>query len=67
MHGRVVRIEVEPGQTVEVGQTLLVMEAMKMEHRLAAPCAGRVAQLQATVGEQVAARRLLAQIEATSA
>ncbi len=67
MHGRVVRIEVEPGQTVETGQTLLVMEAMKMEHRLAAPCAGRVAQLQATVGEQVAARRLLAQIEAASA
>ncbi len=67
MHGRVVRIEVEPGQTVEVGQTLLVMEAMKMEHRLAAPCAGRVVQLQATVGEQVAARRLLAHIDATSA
>ncbi len=67
MHGRVVRIEVEPGQTVETGQTLLVMEAMKMEHRLAAPCAGRVAQLQVTVGEQVAARRLLAHIDATSA
>jgi geranyl-CoA carboxylase alpha subunit len=67
MHGRVVRIEVEPGQTVEVGQTLLVMEAMKMEHRLAAPCAGRVVQLQVTLGEQVAARRLLAQIDAVSA
>ena len=65
MHGRVVRIEVESGQTVEAGQTLLVMEAMKMEHRLAAPCAGRVSQLQAAVGEQVAARRLLAQIEVT--
>jgi biotin carboxyl carrier protein len=38
------------------------MEAMKMEHRLVAPCAGRVALLQVTVGEQVAARRLLAQI-----
>jgi geranyl-CoA carboxylase alpha subunit len=67
MHGRVVRIAVEPGQTVETGQTLLVMEAMKMEHRLAAPCAGRVAQLLASVGEQVAARRLLAHIDATSA
>ena len=67
MHGRVLRIEVETGQTVEAGQTLLVMEAMKMEHRLAAPCAGRVAQLQAAVGEQVAARRLLAQIEPAAA
>ena len=63
MHGRVVRVDVATDQTVEAGQTLLVMEAMKMEHRLVAPFAGRVAQLQAAVGEQVAARRLLAQIE----
>ena len=63
MHGRVVRIEVQAGQAVAAGQTLLVMEAMKMEHRLVAPCAGQVQSLQARVGEQVAARRVLAQIE----
>ena len=62
MHGRVVRIEVQAGQAVAAGQTLLVMEAMKMEHRLVAPCAGQVQSLQARVGEQVAARRVLAQI-----
>lgn len=57
------RVEVQPGQPVQAGQTLLVMEAMKMEHRLVAPCSGRVAHLQALPGQQVAARHLLVQIE----
>jgi len=64
MHGRVVRVEVAPGQSVEAGQTLLVMEAMKMEHRLLAPMTGQVKALHAQAGEQVAARRVLAEIEA---
>jgi len=63
MHGRVVRVEVAPGQRVQAGQTLLVMEAMKMEHRLLAPIAGQVKGLHAQAGEQVAARRVLAEIE----
>jgi biotin carboxyl carrier protein len=42
------------------------MEAMKMEHRLLAPVAGQVKSLQAQVGEQVAARRLLAEIDANA-
>ena len=66
MHGRVVRVEVTPGQTVAAGQTLLVMEAMKMEHRLLAPIAGQVKGLHAQPGEQVAARRVLADIEAAA-
>ena len=66
MHGRVVRVEVTPGQTVAAGQTLLVMEAMKMEHRLLAPIAGQVKGLHAQPGEQVAARRVLAEIEAAA-
>ena len=64
MHGRVVRVEVAPGQSVQAGQTLLVMEAMKMEHRLLAPIAGQVKGLHAQAGEQVAARRVLAEIAA---
>ncbi len=64
MHGRVVRVEVAPGQSVQAGQTLLVMEAMKMEHRLLAPIAGLVKSLHAQAGEQVAARRVLAEISA---
>ena len=64
MHGRVVRVEVAAGQSVEAGQTLLVMEAMKMEHRLLAPLAGQVKALHAQAGDQVAARRVLAEIDA---
>lgn len=66
MHGRVVRVEVSEGQAVDAGQTLLVIEAMKMEHRLLAPRAGRVKRLSAQAGEQVAARRLLAEIDSPS-
>ena len=66
MHGRVVRVEVAPGQSVQAGQTLLVMEAMKMEHRLLAPIAGQVKGVHAQVGEQVAARRVLAEIAAAA-
>jgi len=62
MHGRVTQVLVQAGARVEAGALLLVMEAMKMEHRLHAPRAGAVAALHARVGEQVAARQLLAEI-----
>lgn len=42
MNGAVVALLVEAGQTVARGDALLVMEAMKMEHAIRAPCAGRV-------------------------
>lgn len=64
MHGRVVRVEVNEGDRVEQGDVVLVLEAMKMEHRLQAPRSGQVRQLQVAVGAQVAARQVLAQIEA---
>jgi len=62
MHGRVTQVLVELGQTVEAGTLLVVMEAMKMEHRIHAPRAGTVSALQARVGEQVAARAALADV-----
>ena len=40
MHGRLIALAVEDGQTVEAGQRLAVVEAMKMEHALTAPRAG---------------------------
>ncbi len=64
MHGRVVRVEVALGDAVEQGAVVLVLEAMKMEHRLLAPRSGRVRELKVTPGQQVAARQLLAHIEA---
>jgi biotin carboxyl carrier protein len=52
MPGKLVRLLVEPGQPVEAGQGLLVMEAMKMENELKAPRAGRVREVH--VGERQA-------------
>jgi geranyl-CoA carboxylase alpha subunit len=62
MHGRVTQVLVELGQAVEAGTLLVVMEAMKMEHRIHAPRAGTVSALHARVGEQVAARAALADV-----
>lgn len=53
MNGTVVAILVEPGEKVELGQTLMVMEAMKMEHSLKAPAAGSVSEFYFKAGELV--------------
>jgi 3-methylcrotonyl-CoA carboxylase alpha subunit len=53
MNGTVVAILVEPGEQVELGQTLMVMEAMKMEHSLKAPAAGSVSEFYFKAGELV--------------
>ena len=53
MNGRLVALAVEDGETVEAGQRLAVVEAMKMEHALVAPHAGVVRDLDANVGDQV--------------
>ena len=59
MHGRVVRLHVQAGDTVKAGQLLLVMEAMKMEHHLHAPKDGTVARLEVSDGMQVAKGKVL--------
>ena len=63
MPGVIRRVDVEVGHEVVVGDVLLVLEAMKMEHNVTAPAAGVVAELRAAVGEQVEAGFLLAVIE----
>jgi 3-methylcrotonyl-CoA carboxylase alpha subunit len=54
MHGKVVAVFVGPGDRVEKGQRLAVVEAMKMEHVLTAPADGEVAEVAAEPGAQVA-------------
>ncbi|RQV55722.1 acetyl/propionyl/methylcrotonyl-CoA carboxylase subunit alpha [Burkholderia cenocepacia] len=54
MPGKVIAVLVEPGQKVEAGTPLIVMEAMKMEHTIGAPSAGVVAEVLYGVGDQVA-------------
>ena len=63
MHGCVQDIAVAVGDRVEAGQTLAVMEAMKMEHRLDAQVSGVVKAVHAAVGEQIAAGLVLLEIE----
>ncbi|WP_225783281.1 acetyl/propionyl/methylcrotonyl-CoA carboxylase subunit alpha [Xenophilus sp. Marseille-Q4582] len=63
MNGRVVAVLVAEGDEVEAGQPIVTLEAMKMEHVHAAPVAGRVRLLAASVNDQVAAHRVLAEIE----
>jgi propionyl-CoA carboxylase alpha chain len=60
MPGTVVRVEVAAGERVEAGQPVLVLEAMKMQHTVAAPQAGTVTELSVAVGDQVAAGEVLA-------
>ncbi len=54
MPGKVVSFAVKPGDAVKAGQALAVMEAMKMEHTIAAPKDGMVAELLYAPGDQVA-------------
>ncbi len=51
--GKIIDLRVKVGDTVSKGQALLVLEAMKMEHTLAAPADGTVKSLRYAVGEQV--------------
>ena len=51
--GRIASVAVAPGDTVEAGQTLLAVEAMKMQNELRAPRAGTVTRVPAGVGATV--------------
>jgi 3-methylcrotonyl-CoA carboxylase alpha subunit len=54
MPGKVVAVMVEAGQAVKKGEPLVIMEAMKMEHTIAAPSDGMVEEVLYAVGDQVA-------------
>ena len=64
---RVLQVMVTPGQRVQAGERLLVLEAMKMEHTLTAPFTGVVRELLAQAGGQALKGALLLQIEAEAA
>ena len=53
MPGKVIQINVKEGDRVEMGKVLVVMEAMKMEHRIEAPANGTVTALHCTVNALV--------------
>jgi acetyl/propionyl-CoA carboxylase alpha subunit len=53
MPGAVLSVAVEPGQQVAAGTTMMVVEAMKMEHPIVAPVAGTVTAVHVTAGDGV--------------
>ena len=65
MPGAVLAVRVALGDQVEEGDVLLVVEAMKMEHALAAPFAGTVTGLEVRTGDQVVVDQLLATVSPT--
>ncbi len=66
MPGTLLDVSVEPGQQVEEGAVLGVLEAMKMELALRAPFAGTVTEVGAAVGDQVALGALLFAVTETA-
>ncbi len=62
MQGTVVKIAVEEGQSVEAGDLIIVLEAMKMEQPLNAHKSGVIKNLKAVIGETVASGTVLCDI-----
>lgn len=62
MQGTVVKIAVEEGQSVEAGDLVIVLEAMKMEQPLTAHASGVIKNLKAVIGETVASGTVLCDI-----
>ena len=60
--GKIVAVHVQPGDRVTKGQTLVVLEAMKMEFQLSTPVDGVVAAVSVAAGTQVKGRQLLLQV-----
>ena len=63
LQAQIVLWQVQPGATVLPGELLVVLEAMKMEHEVRAPSAGRLTQVFFLAGEQVEAGSQLATID----
>ena len=67
MPGKVVKINVAPGQSVKKGDILLVIEAMKMENNIISPKEGKIEKINVKVGEMVnGSKELLALAEASA-
>jgi biotin carboxyl carrier protein len=67
MPGKVIELRVQVGDRVSAGDTVLVLEAMKMEHPMHATEDGVVREVRVTEGEQVEAGTLLLVVETAEA
>jgi 3-methylcrotonyl-CoA carboxylase alpha subunit/geranyl-CoA carboxylase alpha subunit len=65
-NGKVIAVQATAGSSVKKGDTLLVIESMKLEHALAAPRDGLVQSVQVQAGQQVATARVLLTLAAAA-
>ncbi|HMA07600.1 MAG TPA: biotin/lipoyl-containing protein, partial [Ramlibacter sp.] len=65
-NGKVIAVQARPGATVARGETLLVLESMKLEHALAAARDGVVKAVHVTAGQQAATSQVLVTFEAAT-
>jgi biotin carboxyl carrier protein len=63
MPGKVIRVLVSIGDTVELGQGLVVVEAMKMQNEMKSPKAGRIVEVKTKADAAVAAGDVLVVVE----
>jgi acetyl-CoA/propionyl-CoA carboxylase biotin carboxyl carrier protein len=63
MPGAVLRVHAATGQSVDAGDPVVTLEAMKMEHVVATPVAGRVGEVRVAAADQVSRGQLLAIVE----
>jgi methylmalonyl-CoA carboxyltransferase small subunit len=61
--GIVVKLSAQPGQQIQTGDTLLVLEAMKMETNITAPIDGRIAKINVAQGDGVQSGQVLVEFE----
>jgi len=61
--GKVVKVDVEDGEEVDTGQTLMTIEAMKMEYQIKAPFGGKVNKVNFKTGDQVEIGELLVSLD----
>jgi acetyl-CoA/propionyl-CoA carboxylase biotin carboxyl carrier protein len=64
MPGSILALHVSDGTAVQAGEPIATLEAMKMEHAVGAPIAGRIGELRVRAGDQVARGDVLAVVEA---
>ncbi len=61
--GIVVKVAAQPGQQIQTGDTLMVLEAMKMETNITAPVSGRIAKINVNQGDPVQGGMVLVEFE----
>lgn len=65
MPGKILEIMVSEGDSVEMGDSVAILEAMKMENELKAPISGTISQISAAEGDSLEKNALILEIEAS--